>query len=280
METIKFNELLKSWMEYPSKEKRDQIISAILEIGNLDQIQHLLELSFDDKERERILAALLKLGTFDQLANLYAKNSADRPTIFEVLLIKGTREELLRFLETIYDPDQRERIIKVTTTAKILGPVGMPSRDRATSKHIIVERTPDFTWDAFICHASEDKDKFVRQLATELKSNGLNIWYDEFTLKIGDKLRQRIEHGLVHSRYGIVVLSHHFFEKDWPQDELDGLDSKERNSQKVILPVWLDVDHEFVATYSPMLSGRLAARASDGMKKVISDLVSVIKPSH
>jgi len=137
---------------------------------------------------------------------------------------------------------------------------------------------PKLSWDSFICHASEDKNRFVRPLATKLRSKGLNIWYDEFTLKVGDSLRQSIENGLSKSRYGILILSPNFFAKKWPQDELSGLAAKERNGKKVILPVWLDVDHNYIVDYAPMLADRLAARASDGMAKVVTDLLAVIKP--
>ena len=136
-----------------------------------------------------------------------------------------------------------------------------------------------FEWDVFICHATEDKDIFVRQLAKELGLKGLRVWYDEFTLRVGDSLRQSIEKGLAKSRYGIVVLSPNFFAKKWPQDELNGLAVRERRGKKVILPVWLSVDVDYVATYSPMLADRVAAQASDGMAKVISDLLMVIKPN-
>ena len=43
------------------------------------------------------------------------------------------------------------------------------------------------SWDVFIAHASEDKEKFVRPLAEEL-SNHIRVWYDEFTLTVGDSL--------------------------------------------------------------------------------------------
>src|SRR4051812_25388888 len=48
-------------------------------------------------------------------------------------------------------------------------------------------------YDAFICHASEDKDAFVRPLAEALQQNHLEIWYDEFTLSIGDSIRRAID---------------------------------------------------------------------------------------
>src|SRR5277367_4797776 len=80
-----------------------------------------------------------------------------------------------------------------------------------------------FEWDAFISHASEDKDRFVRPLAHALTSLGARIWYDESTLKLGDSLSQSIDNGLARSRFGIVVLSRAFMSKPWPRHELQGL---------------------------------------------------------
>ncbi len=47
--------------------------------------------------------------------------------------------------------------------------------------------------DVFISHASEDKDEIVRPLANALIAEGLTVWYDEFSLKIGDSLRRKID---------------------------------------------------------------------------------------
>ena len=41
-------------------------------------------------------------------------------------------------------------------------------------------------YDVFISHASEDKDAIVRPLATELEMLSVRVWYDEFSLKLGD----------------------------------------------------------------------------------------------
>ena len=65
----------------------------------------------------------------------------------------------------------------------------------------------------FISHASEDKDSVVRPLALALKNKGINVWYDEFELKIGDSLRRKIDQGLSKSKFGIVVISRSFIKK-------------------------------------------------------------------
>jgi len=68
-------------------------------------------------------------------------------------------------------------------------------------------------WDVFISHASEDKNEIVKKLAHELQKAELSVWYDEFELKVGDSLSKSIDIGLSKSRFGIVILSKHFFEK-------------------------------------------------------------------
>lgn len=107
------------------------------------------------------------------------------------------------------------------------------------------------SWDVFICHASEDKEPFVRELAEALRAEGLKVWYDDFTLTIGDSLRRSIDRGLASSNYGLVVLSPHFFAKDWTQRELDGLTALEIAGRKVILPVWHNIDVDEVRRRSP-----------------------------
>jgi hypothetical protein len=98
-------------------------------------------------------------------------------------------------------------------------------------------------YDVFISHASEDKDAFVRPLAKRLRDEHIEVWYDEFSLRVGDSLRRSIDRGLAQSRFGIVVMSPHFFEKQWSQWELDGLVARQiAGADNVILPIWLDVN--------------------------------------
>jgi hypothetical protein len=114
-------------------------------------------------------------------------------------------------------------------------------------------------WDVFVSHASEDKESFVRPLAQALAQLGVKVWYDEFTLEIGDSLSKSIDKGLANSTYGIVVISHSFIRKKWPERELKGLVAREiEQEQKVILPIWLGVTKQEVLNFSPPLADTLA----------------------
>lgn len=133
------------------------------------------------------------------------------------------------------------------------------------------------SFDVFVSHASEDKDDFVRDFVKCLQQNGLKVWYDELTLRVGDSLRRSIDNGLKNSRYGIVVLSEAFFSKEWPQRELDGLFAREINGDKVILPIWHKISKNEVLKYSPIIADMLALNTSsftiEEIAKEISDRV-------
>jgi hypothetical protein len=133
-----------------------------------------------------------------------------------------------------------------------------------------------YDYDFFISHASEDKDEFVRPLAEELLRRGLHVWYDEFSLDIGDSLRESIDFGLRSSQYGVVILSKAFFAKEWPSKELNGLDALQRNGRKVILPVWHGVNEVDVRGYSPMLADRVAVKSTRGVDGVATDLERIL----
>ena len=133
-------------------------------------------------------------------------------------------------------------------------------------------------WDIFICHASEDKDAIARPLADALAQVGLKVWYDEFTLTLGDSLRRAIDHGLAHSRYGAVILSPDFFAKEWPQRELDGLTAREIEGEKVILPIWHKVTREDIMRFSPPLADRLGVSTDKEFDTVVREILRVVRP--
>ncbi len=134
-------------------------------------------------------------------------------------------------------------------------------------------------YDAFICHAHADKMKVARPLVQELMRLGYRVWYDEWSLSVGDSLRERIDEGLRRSRYGVVILSPAFFSRAWPQKELDGLAAREANGTKVILPVWHEIGADGVAERSPLLAARMAALTTDGIPAVAQELSRVLTPN-
>ena len=109
-------------------------------------------------------------------------------------------------------------------------------------------------WDAFVSHASEDKDSFVRPLVEALGRLGVSLWYDEVSLRLGDSLSGSIDRGIAKSQNGIVVVSPAFLKKRWPEAELHALNTRRIEDKLRLLPIWHNVGRPEVAAFSPMLA--------------------------
>ncbi|QKF66561.1 TIR domain-containing protein [Arcobacter venerupis] len=145
------------------------------------------------------------------------------------------------------------------------------------SKTAINKSILSIEYDLFISHASEDKDEIVRPLAEELQKLGVKVWYDEFTLKVGDSLRKSIDHGLLKSKYGTVILSSTFCSKSWTQYEFDSMITREMNGHKMILPIWHKVTKNDVINFSPALADKVALNTSlNSIEEIAKQLSEVI----
>jgi hypothetical protein len=132
-------------------------------------------------------------------------------------------------------------------------------------------------WDFFISHAYEDKEEIARPLADALNGKGLIVWYIDYALELGDNLRESIDYGLVRSRFGIVILSNHFFEKQWSQEDLNELAIREVGGKKVMLAVWHKVGFQEVFGYSPVLADRVAISTDKGLEYVVQRILEAAK---
>ncbi|WP_186459201.1 toll/interleukin-1 receptor domain-containing protein [Saccharopolyspora dendranthemae] len=135
-------------------------------------------------------------------------------------------------------------------------------------------------WDFFISHASEDKRQVAGPLAHYLRSVGFSVWYDDFSLRVGDSVLREIDRGLGASHFGVVVLSDSFFAKEWTYRELAGLVTTATADQRRVLPVWHNVDAAAIASYSPMLADVKGVHTSRGLHVVAEELVRASFPDR
>ncbi len=92
--------------------------------------------------------------------------------------------------------------------------------------------------DVFICHASEDKVDIVEPLLSSLNDSGISTWYDRDKIRWGDSVVGRINEGLRHCRFVLVVLSENFLAKPWAHRELESALGEEASSGKLrVLPL-------------------------------------------
>lgn len=105
----------------------------------------------------------------------------------------------------------------------------------------------------FICHASDDKDEFVRPLDKYFLKSGASIFYDEYSIQLGDSISSKINQGLKEAEVAIIVLSYAFFQKNWPEAELQALINRQISGKTRLVIIYHGVTHEEVSKQHPLL---------------------------
>ena len=138
---------------------------------------------------------------------------------------------------------------------------------------------------AFISHDSRDKEEIARKLAYGLSSRLCTVWYDEYSLKIGDNLRDSIEKGIKEAKKCILVLTPNFLNNlGWTKKEFDSIFTRELiYNQRIILPIWHNVSKEQIYEFSPALADTVALKwpnkedfDEENYKKEVEILISKI----
>ncbi len=132
---------------------------------------------------------------------------------------------------------------------------------------------------AFISHDSRDKELIAGPLALEMQRLLCPVWYDEYSLKVGDSLREQIEKGLKECKKCILVLTPNYLSNEgWGKKEFDSVFTRELvEREQVILPVWYGVTKKDVYKYSPALADRVAANWQDGAAAVAKKLKQALE---
>jgi hypothetical protein len=74
-------------------------------------------------------------------------------------------------------------------------------------------------YDTFMSHFSGDK-QFARKLCTDLTMQGLEVWFDDKEIEIGDSISDKIENGLKNAYSFLIVLSPEALTRAWVREEL------------------------------------------------------------
>lgn len=132
---------------------------------------------------------------------------------------------------------------------------------------------------AFLSHDSKDKQELARPLAIELSKLMCPVWYDEFSLSVGDSLRANIEEGLKSTKNCILVISPNFLANEgWGKTEFDSIFTREIIEKKnVFLPIWHNVTVEQVYQYSPKLADKFALNSDAGIESLAKELSRKIR---
>lgn len=244
------------------KQHRGEVVEITLSSGANVRLMTSSEFSnYKNGRRHQFIGGLAK----QSLIRLQIPNSGHWSVVVDMQGLRGSTRASDRMLPGLL-PEIRETPLS-----------SVPSlvRERPPQVDAGVEM-----FDVFISHASEDKDTIVRSLAIELIGQGLKVWYDEFTLRIGDSLRQKIDKGLAKSRVGLVVLSPAFVSKGWTNYELDGIVTRTVSGEQILLPIWHNITKQEVIDFSPSLADKVArSTASHTVIEVAIEIAELLRGS-
>jgi uncharacterized protein YjbI with pentapeptide repeats len=95
-------------------------------------------------------------------------------------------------------------------------------------------------YSCFISYSSKD-DEFARRLHADLQDHGIRCWFAPEDLKIGDRIRTRIDEVIRLHEKLLLVLSANSISSDWVEKEVETAFEKERETKSTVLfPVRLD----------------------------------------
>lgn len=138
---------------------------------------------------------------------------------------------------------------------------------------------------AFISHDSRDKKLIAKPLANGLSSRLCSVWYDEYSLKVGQSLRESIEDGIKNAKKCILILTKDFLSNPgWTKKEFNSIFTREMIfNQRIVIPIWYNIKKEEVYDYSPSLADTVALiwpepneMIEDEYKKEVEKLISKI----
>ena len=89
----------------------------------------------------------------------------------------------------------------------------------------------------FLSHSHSDKS-FARRIATQLRTAGTKVWFDEAELSIGDSIIDRISDGLIDATHLAIILSPNSVKSRWVKTELQiALSMKIADQKMKVLPL-------------------------------------------
>ncbi|MDX9988720.1 toll/interleukin-1 receptor domain-containing protein [Thiothrix unzii] len=92
----------------------------------------------------------------------------------------------------------------------------------------------------FLSHSSKDKE-LARKISIDLVNKGVDVWFDEWEIFVGDSITNKIQSGLSESKLLIVFLSKDSIKSGWVEKEWQSKMENEAITKKVtILPLKVD----------------------------------------
>lgn len=94
----------------------------------------------------------------------------------------------------------------------------------------------------FICFAAEDRYRIVEPILYHIKNYGLDIWYDRYSLVLGDnRVEKNLIEGAMGCKYAIVIISEYTSKSRCAMEELAIIKARYQKKSITIFPVLYEI---------------------------------------
>lgn len=130
----------------------------------------------------------------------------------------------------------------------------------------------------FLSYTHEDRD-LAEKIATQLTTVGIDTWWDEWEIRAGDSIVQKIDEGLGDCTHFIVLLTPRSIDKPWVKAEMDAAFVRKLTDSVKFIPLRCDLSAEQLP---PLLRGLLSPQINDvssteTVAQVANDIFGVTK---
>lgn len=135
------------------------------------------------------------------------------------------------------------------------------------------------TMKVFISHDSRDKKRFVKDFAINLLSKGIDVWYDDWELKVGDSLMKIFE-DIPACDVFITVISKFSIDSKWVKEESDSaFIHKIENNMKFLPIIIMEDDFEIPNYLNHLVQCRIydIDNYDSEFNRIVSDIYGVSK---
>lgn len=101
----------------------------------------------------------------------------------------------------------------------------------------------------FICFAAEDRYRIVEPVVFHLKNYGINIWYDRYSLIMGDnRIQKNLIEGASTCKYAVIIISEFTALSHCAMEELSIINERHHKGDVTIFPIIYELSVDKIPT--------------------------------
>ena len=94
----------------------------------------------------------------------------------------------------------------------------------------------------FICFAAKDRYTVAEPIVHHLKNYGINIWYDRYTMVLGDnRVEKNLKDGAENCKYSLLILSKHTIKSKCAMEEINIVKRRCLSNNATVFPVLYEI---------------------------------------